>query len=115
MSTRLGANPLTSPIFKKTDQEQKPESIFPDSGIHKMENVNQHPASGKEVFYDKITVRLPSEINDWLDETIRQTKRINGFKIKKELFVQAALEMIKEKDIDWSQIRGEEDFKKAIR
>ena len=136
MSSRLGANPLTSSIFSKTSPEElkaeeeelkKVEPLKevetgkqnPENGKPKQEDLKQkvepliqqaesgnqkeysvekvHSFASSETVYDKVTVRLPLELNDWLDEMVRKTKRSNGSKIKKEVFIQIALEALKEK------------------
>lgn len=124
MSSRLGTNPLSQSIFSPTTsekekkfeiekvekfeikKEEKPAIQKPENGNQKAESVN--------VQYDKVTVRLPIELNDWLDEVIRKTKRTHGSKIPKEVLIQIALEAFKAKDIDWSSIKDENDLKKAL-
>jgi hypothetical protein len=153
MSSRLGANPLTSSIFSKTSPEElkaeeeelkKFEPLKevetgkqnPENGTPKQEDLKQkvepviqqaesgnqkeysvekiHSFASSEVVYDKVTVRLPLELNDWLDEMVRKTKRSNGSKIKKEVFIQIALEALKEKEIDWTSIKDEHDLKRVL-
>ncbi len=125
MSSRLGLNPLSQGIFSPTTsekdkkfeiekvekleikkEEEKPAIQNPENGNQKAESAN--------VQYDKVTVRLPIELNDWLDEVIRKTKRTHGSKIPKEVLIQIALEAFKAKDIDWSSIKDENDLKKVL-
>ena len=103
---------------KQEDLKQKVEPVIQqaESGNQKEYSVEKvHSFASSEVVYDKVTVRLPLELNDWLDEMVRKTKRSNGSKIKKEVFIQIALEALKEKEIDWTSIKDEHDLKRVLK
>ena len=42
--------------------------------------------------------------NDWLNELLKQGKRRHGLKIPKEVWVQAALELLKTMSANWEEI-----------
>lgn len=132
----LGNNPLVSPptakgIFQKTESiNQNPESEI-DSSIGEgesstlstlspeiLETVNQNPENGflqaaREL--DKITLRIPIELNDWLDSLLKQGKRKHGQKIPKEIWVQAALELLRSMPVDWTEIQTLEQMREKLK
>jgi len=132
----LGNNPLASAptakgIFQKTESiNQNPESEI-DLSIGQvesstpstlspeiLENVNQNPENGflqdaREL--DKITLRIPIELNDWLDSLLKQGKRKHGQKIPKEIWVQAALELLRSMPVDWTEIQTLEQMREKLK
>ena len=131
----LGNNPLASVptakgIFEKTESRiQSPENGI-DSNItqgepedltmaslQSMEPVNQNPESGflqTDRELDKVTLRIPIELNDWLDSLLKQGKRKHGQKIPKEIWFQAALELLKSMPVDWSEIQSIEQMREKL-
>ncbi len=132
----LGNNPLASAptakgIFEKTESRiQSPEDGM-DSTItqgepetltivssQNMESINQNP---ENVFLqtdrelDKVTLRIPIELNDWLDSLLKQGKRKHGQKIPKEIWFQAALELLKSMPVDWSEIQSIEQMREKLK
>jgi hypothetical protein len=111
--SRLGSSPLTQSIFSRTDEEKKEQKS--KNVIQNPENGNQKTESRIEIKYDKVTVRLPIEQNDWLDEFSRKTKRLHGSKISKEELVQLALEMLQYQNIDPAQVTSLDDVKSILK
>lgn len=132
----LGNNPLASApttkgIFQKTESiNQNPEndidasleSIWPDTiptlPQTMLEDVNQNPENGflqtaREL--DKITLRIPIELNDWLDSLLKQGKRKHGQKIPKEIWVQAALELLRSMPVDWTEVQDLEQMREKLK
>lgn len=131
----LGSNPLTPApttqgIFPKT------ESMIhnPENGIHQIDSALpgsaadqvspnnpkariQNTGSGfleMDRELDKVTLRIPIELNDWLDDLLKQGKRKHGQKIPKEIWVQAALELFKSMPVDWSEIQSIEQMREKL-
>jgi hypothetical protein len=100
----LGNNPLASAptakgIFQKTESRiQNPENGFLQTD--------------REL--DKVTLRIPIELNDWLDSLLKQGKRKHGQKIPKEIWFQAALELLKSMPVDWSEIQSIEQMREKL-
>ena len=70
----------------------------------------------KNVFsYDQVNVRLPIELNDWLNVIVRNSKKFHGAKIPKEIIIEALLVYLKEKDIEWRDIRNGSDIIRVLR
>ena len=131
----LGNNPLASAptakgIFEKTESRiQSPEHGI-DSDItqrepdalamvssQNVETVNQNPENGflqTDRELDKVTLRIPIELNDWLDSLLKQGKRKHGQKIPKEIWFQAALELLKSMPVDWSEIQTIEQMREKL-
>jgi hypothetical protein len=69
-------------------------------------------AEGQDL--DKVTLRIPIELNDWLDNLLKQGKRKHGQKIPKEIWVQAALELFKAMPVDWSDVQSVEQMRAKL-
>lgn len=63
-----------------------------------------------QAVYDQVNVRLPIELNDWLNTIVRQTKRLHGSKIPKESLIEVALLYMRSLDLEWTEIKSKEDL-----
>jgi hypothetical protein len=61
-----------------------------------------------------VNLRLPIELNDWLNELLKVGKRRHGSKIPKEVWVQAALELFKAMPVNWEEIDSEESLRQTL-
>ena len=132
----LGNNPLASAptakgIFEKTESRIQNTESGIDSNItqgepdtltmfssQSMEAVNQNPENGflqTDRELDKVTFRIPIELNDWLDSLLKQGKRKHGQKIPKEIWFQAALELLKSMPVDWSEIQSIDQMREKLK
>ena len=64
---------------------------------------------------EKVNIRLSIQINDWLDDLIKQGKRTHGRKIPKEIWVQAALELFQSLPIDWKSVDSVDSLKATLK
>ena len=64
---------------------------------------------------EKVNIRLSIQINDWLDDLIKQGKRTHGRKIPKEIWVQAALELFQSLTIDWKSVDSVDSLKATLK
>ena len=117
-TSSLGINPLASypqasGIFQKTD----PDSL---SSIKNQENRFQNTDSmkqNKESSFladsdkEKVNMRLPLDLVDWLDELVKGGKRLHGQKIPKEIWIQAALELLRSAPVDWRTVDSVDSLK----
>ena len=99
----LGNNPLDKGIFSKTD-------TLDASPIIKNEESRFLEKGEREA----VNLRLPLELNDWLNELLKIGKRRHGQKIPKEVWVQAALELFRSMPVDWASIEDEEGLRQAL-
>jgi DNA mismatch repair ATPase MutL len=53
---------------------------------------------------DKITLQVSTDINDWLDNLVRSSKRKHGKKIEKQVWTQAALQLLRFLPLDLTAI-----------
>ena len=60
--------------------------------------------------YDQVNVRISPDLNDWLNDKVRQTKRIHGSKLPKELILETLLEFLKCQNLDWTKIKNPSDL-----
>jgi hypothetical protein len=63
---------------------------------------------------DKVTLRMPIELNDWLDDLLKQGKRKHGQKIPKEVWVQAAIELLRVMPVDWSEVQSIDQMREKL-
>lgn len=111
----LGNNPLyqQSPqvagIFQKTDPESLSRNQNQESRIKK--KLTDFLADEDK---EKVNLRLPLELVDWLDEIVKQGKRNHGQKIAKELWLQAALELLRSAPVAWEEIDSIEKLKETL-
>ena len=126
----LASAPTAKGIFEKTESRiQSPENGMdpnitqgePDTltmvSSQNMETVNQNPENGflqTDRELDKVTLRIPIELNDWLDSLLKQGKRKHGQKIPKEIWFQAALELLKSMPVDWSEIQSIDQMREKL-
>lgn len=114
----LGKNPLgtktSKSIFTKTEisesQQVTPQTQKPQESRLK----NQESRILKENEKEKVNLRLPIELNDWLDDLVKQGKRRHGRKIPKEVWVQVALEFFRDLPIDWEEVESVENLEELL-
>ena len=122
----LGDNPLSQGIFSKTQTEtstQPPEPNNQESRIENQESrlkIQEHTIENQESrFLEKgereaVNLRLPIELNDWLNELLKVGKRRHGSKIPKEVWLQAALELFRTMPVNWEEIDSEESLRETL-
>lgn len=101
----LGANPLAKGVFNKTEVETQP--------IKEIIN-NQESRFLIKGDREAVNLRLPIELNDWLNDLLKKGKRKHGAKVPKEVWVQAALELFKAMPVNWEEIDSEENLQSAL-
>ena len=63
---------------------------------------------------ESVNLRLPIELNDWLNDLLKKGKRKHGSKIPKEVWVQAAIELFRSMPMDWEEIDTEENLHSTL-
>jgi hypothetical protein len=101
----LGDNPLAKGVFNKTELETQPR----EETINNQES--RFLIKGDR---EAVNLRLPIELNDWLNELLKKGKRQHGAKVPKEVWVQAALELFKAMPVNWEEIDSEESLREAL-
>ena len=104
----LGDNPLAQGIFNKTATESSPP--VPSSSKQESRLKNKESRFLDKGDREAVNLRLPIELNDWLNDLLKQGKRKHGSKIPKEVWVQAALELLKAMPVNWEEIDSEESL-----
>lgn len=122
----LGGNPLSKGIFSKTEEiEPQPAELteIPTSLVEIQESTIEIQESIVNIqesrFLNKgeresVNLRLPIELNDWLNDLLKKGKRKHGSKIPKEVWVQAALELFRSMPMDWEEIDTEENLHSTL-
>ena len=122
----LGGNPLSKGIFSKTEEiEPQPAELteIPTSLVEIQESTIEIQESLVNIqesrFLNKgeresVNLRLPIELNDWLNDLLKKGKRKHGSKIPKEVWVQAALELFRSMPMNWEEIDTEENLHSAL-
>ncbi|HEY9634800.1 MAG TPA: hypothetical protein V6D14_15465 [Coleofasciculaceae cyanobacterium] len=115
----LGDNPLSQGIFSKTQTETPTQPPEPNNQEPRIENQEPRIENQESRFLEKgereaVNLRLPIELNDWLNELLKVGKRRHGSKIPKEVWVQAALELFKAMPVNWEEIDSEESLRQTL-
>jgi hypothetical protein len=116
----LGVNPLARGIYTKTATEETSPSQNQESRITKEESRIKNLENSQDVDFlrdskrEKVNFRLPSELNDWLDDLIKTGKRNHGHKIPKEIWVQAALELMRGLSVEWNEITSIDELQTKL-
>ncbi len=108
----LGDNPLSQGIFSKTQTETPTQPPEPNNQEPRIENQESRFLEKGE--REAVNLRLPIELNDWLNELLKVGKRRHGSKIPKEVWVQAALELFKAMPVNWEEIDSEESLRQTL-
>ena len=108
----LGDNRLSQGIFSKTQTETPTQPPEPNNQESRIENQ-------ESIFLEKgereaVNLRLPLELNDWLNELLKQGKRRHGSKIPKEVWLQAALELFRAMPVNWEEIDSFESLRETL-
>ncbi len=117
----LGDNPLNKGIYTRTIQEETSPSKNQESRLKKEESRIKNLESNQDTSFlresddrEKVNFRLPSELNDWLDDLIKTGKRKHGHKIPKEIWVQAALELMKGLSVEWTEVTSIDELRTKL-
>ena len=108
----LGDNPLSQGIFSKTQTETPTQTLEPKPNEPRLKNQESRLLEKGE--REAVNLRLPIELNDWLNELLKVGKRRHGSKIPKEVWVQAALELFKAMPVNWEEVGSEESLREAL-
>lgn len=115
----LGDNPLSQGIFSKTETETPSLPPEPKNQEARIKNKESRVKNQESRFLEKgereaVNLRLPIELNDWLNELLKVGKRRHGSKVPKEVWVQAALELFKAMPVNWEEIDSFESLRETL-
>ncbi|MBD2115198.1 MULTISPECIES: hypothetical protein [Cyanophyceae] len=79
---------LQKPLQSPTLQETTPEFLVGVEGSDK----------------ESIGLQVTRDINDWLDEVVKEGRRKHGKKLKKQVIIQAGIELLRAMPVDWTDI-----------
>lgn len=109
----LGDNPLSQGIFSKTEVGKLPQ-LDPTKNKESIVK-NKESRFLKKLEREAVNLRLPIELNDWLNELLKKGKRRHGSKIPKEIWVQASLELFQALPVNWEEIDSEESLREMLK
>jgi hypothetical protein len=102
-------------------RKQNPESRKQqtESRIQKTESRKQQTETSflkepVEAGREKVSLTLPPELNDWLDDLVKQGRRHHGQKIPKQIWVQAAIELLQAVPVDWYSINSMDTLREEL-
>ena len=117
--TALGDNPLSKGIFNKTEASSKQTVKGKQESITKRKvsrkKIQEKIFLTEEAQKENVNLRLPIDLNDWLNNLLRDGKRKHGRKIPKEVWVQAALELFQAVPVNWLEIASEEQLRETLK
>jgi len=108
----LGDNPLSQGIFSKTETKTPTQTPEPKTEEPRLKNQESRFLEKGE--REAVNLRLPIELNDWLNELLKVGKRRHGSKVPKEVWVQAALELFKAMPVNWEEVDSEESLRQTL-
>jgi hypothetical protein len=108
----LGDNPLSQGIFSKTETKTPTQTPEPNPEEPRLKNQESRFLEKGE--REAVNLRLPIELNDWLNELLKVGKRRHGSKVPKEVWVQAALELFKAMPVNWEEVDSEESLRQTL-
>jgi hypothetical protein len=108
----LGDNPLSQGIFSKTETGTPTEAPVSENQESRLKNQESRFLEKGE--REAVNLRLPLELNDWLNELLKVGKRRHGSKIPKEVWLQAALELFRAMPVNWEEIDSEENLREQL-
>lgn len=108
----LGDNPLAQGIFRKTEESSHSQPEMTENKDSLFKNKESRLLNKAE--RESVNLRLPIELNDWLNELLKKGKRRHGSKIPKEVWVQAALELFQAMPVNWDEIDSEESLHSTL-
>ncbi|QDZ41711.1 hypothetical protein FRE64_17270 (plasmid) [Euhalothece natronophila Z-M001] len=106
----LGNDPLTQGVYTRTDQETRNQKT--DSRNQKTETSFLKEQTEEE--REKVSLTLPPKLNDWLDDLVKKGRRNHGQKIPKQIWVQAAIELLQSLPVDWYEIDSVESLRQEL-
>jgi len=115
----LGDNPLSQGIFSQTESPSPVKVASRQNKEYRVKNKESRFLHRGE--REAVNLRLPIELNDWLNELLKRGKRRHGSKIPKEIWVQAALELFQSLPVDWAlpvdweAVDSEESLREALK
>lgn len=108
----LGDNPLSQGIFSKTETGTPTEAPVSENQESRLKNQESRFLEKGE--REAVNLRLPLELNDWLNELLKVGKRRHGSKIPKEVWLQAALELFRAMPVNWEEIDSEDSLRETL-
>ena len=94
--------PVNAAATQRKTRKHKPESVKQKTAI---DFLDQDQAT------EKITLQIPTEWNDLIDQLVRESKKRYGAKIKKQTWIRAAIELLMSSPLDLSKIDSIETFR----
>ncbi|MBD1919466.1 MULTISPECIES: hypothetical protein [Cyanophyceae] len=79
---------LQKPLQPPASQETTPEFLVGVEGSDK----------------ESIGLQVTRDVNDWLDEVVKEGRRKHGKKLKKQVIIQAGIELLRSMPVDWTDI-----------
>ena len=67
--------------------------------------------------YDKesIGLQVTTEVNDWLDQVVKASRRKHGKKLKKQVIIQAGVELLRSMPVDWTDVGDLDELRRKLR
>lgn len=115
----LGNDPLSQGIFSKTETAKaKSDEPLKESIINKKDSSKKKKEKRflkEDAYKERVNLRLSADLNDWLNDLLKKGRRTHGRKIRKEIWVQAAIELFQAMPIDWAKVESEDQLRDALK
>lgn len=99
---------------RSKNQESRINNLELGDGERETESGNRESRFLQKGKREAINLRVPIELNDWMNDLLRNGKRRHGSKIPKEIWLQAALELFRAMPVDWESIEDEDGLREVL-
>lgn len=130
----MGINPLgggglfdkTEPVTSKNSEASEPskstsrkkqESQNIESRKKNLENIKKKSEFLQDIETsdkESIGLQVTTEINDWLDDIVKASRRKTGRKLPKQVLIQAGIELLRAMPVDWTEIGDVEKLRSKL-
>ncbi len=63
---------------------------------------------------ESIGLQVTTEINDWLDRVVKASRRKHGKKLKKQVIIQAGVELLRSMPVDWTDVGDLDELRRKL-
>ncbi len=121
--TGLGESPLslftpTTVLTEEVESAQRAKQpaqqmvVFEKSQQQSTNNLSHQITAARSAFLigvegnhkESIGLQVTTEINDWLDQVVKVSRRKHGKKLQKQVIIQAGVELLRAMPVDWTDI-----------
>lgn len=110
-------NSETSEPSKSTEKRQESQNL--ENRKKNLENRKKKSTAGflqdiESSDKESIGLQVTTEINDWLDDVVKASRRKTGRKLPKQVLIQAGIELLRAMPVDWTEVGDIEELRNKL-